>query len=267
MNISSQHHSFDILLAAKFGVEESILIHHFQHWIRINRYRKRNIRDDRCWSYQSRKDIQAHFPYWNVDRVKYLCEKLVFMGVLMTANFNKNPIDKTLWYAFVDEKTFGVDEESSNIFYEGQKCPSMGKSAQPIPDTRNTDTKNCAKAQTALPKKMKIAKEKKEVEKFVCFTDVQLESLIKKADGSEELVKKWCKILSEWKIKKSIEYRSNDYAAIINWVIKAEQENKEWKSANKSQTSYTDYNPNASERVSRELASLTPEQRLKILNG
>jgi hypothetical protein len=148
MTFSSQHHTFDISLAAEYGVECAILIHHFQHWIRINRASKRNVKEGRCWTYQSRKDIQAHFPYWNYDKVKYLCEKLEQMGVLITNNFNKISIDKTLWYAFVDEKRFGLDEESSNNLYERQNCPSMGKSAQregksaqPIPDTiPNTKT-------------------------------------------------------------------------------------------------------------------------------
>lgn len=136
MNISSQHHSFDILFASKFGVEESILIHHFQHWIRINRYRNRNIHDGHCWTYQTRTDIQAHFPYWNVDRVKYLCEKLVSMGILITGNYNKKPMDHTLWYAFADEKQFGVDDESSNNFYDKAKVPNRkGKSAHAIPDS------------------------------------------------------------------------------------------------------------------------------------
>lgn len=148
--LSSQHHSFDIKLCGNYGMEEAVLIHHFLHWIRINRAAGRNVRDGRCWTYQTRKEIQLHFPYWNVDKVKYLCEKLVKSGVMIcTGKYNKSAIDKTLWYAFANEKAFGVDEESSNNVYERQKCPSMGKSASsmgksapPIPDTKpDTETK------------------------------------------------------------------------------------------------------------------------------
>lgn len=139
--LSSQHHSFDIALASRYGVECAILIHHFQHWIRINQFKKRNIRDGRCWTYQSRKDIQAHFPYWDYNEVRRLCEKLVAFGVLITANYNKSPIDKTLWYAFVDEKAFQVDWEFSKNVYERQNCHTKGKIATPIPDTKTTNTK------------------------------------------------------------------------------------------------------------------------------
>lgn len=156
MSFTSLHHSFDIQLATIYGVEEAILIHHFQHWIRINSFAGRNFRDGRTWSYQTRKDIQAHFPYWDVERIRYMCNQLVNLGVLITANFNKTGFDKTLWYAFVDEKKFGVDQESSRnlcgnkeIFTNGKiptssgKIPNgCGKIPKPIPDTKNTDTKN-----------------------------------------------------------------------------------------------------------------------------
>ncbi len=157
MSFSSQHHSFDIKLAAMYGVEEAILIHHFQHWIRINKSKGKNLREGRTWMYQTRKDIQAHFPYLNVDRVKYLTEKLVEFGVLVTANYNKSAIDKTLWYAFVNESEFVVDIDVSNNTYERQKCPSRGKSAHregksasPIPDTI-TDTKAKIKEEGEKP--------------------------------------------------------------------------------------------------------------------
>lgn len=148
-NTSSQHHSFDVLLAKRFGIEEAILIHHFQFWIRINRFKKKNIIDGKCWTYQSRKDIQAHFPYWSVEEVRRICEKLETMGVLVTANFNKSSIDRTLWYAFADEEMFGVDEKFSNSFYERQNCQMQmadspnanGKSATAIPDTKTDTTK------------------------------------------------------------------------------------------------------------------------------
>lgn len=137
--MNSLHHSFDIDLAKRYGVECAILIHHFQHWIRVNRRCKRNIRDGKCWTFQTRKEIQAHFGYWTFEEVKYLCEKLVALDVLVTANYNKIKIDKTLWYAFKNEELFGVDDESSNKVYEREKSPSRGKIPSPIPDTKTED--------------------------------------------------------------------------------------------------------------------------------
>ena len=117
-SVSSQHHSFDIGLAAQFGVECAILIHHFQHWIRINRFKENHIFKDRCWMYEKKKDIQAHFPYWSYEEVKYLIDKLVASGILLKDNYNKNPLNRTNWYAFADEKMFKVDQESCDSFKE-----------------------------------------------------------------------------------------------------------------------------------------------------
>lgn len=135
---TSTVHCYDIRLAGLYGVEEAVLIHHFLYWVKYNARMKKNFKDGRTWTYQSRVEIQAHFPYLNYDRIKYLCEKLVRLGVLVTAKHNKAHFDKTLWYAFADEQAFGVYEGVSNKVYEGQKCPSKGKSAQPIPHTKTS---------------------------------------------------------------------------------------------------------------------------------
>ncbi len=145
---SGESHGFDPKVAVLLGsVELAILVRHFAFWVRFNRMKKGkknpNLRDGRCWTYQSRADIQIHFPYWSVDEVRRLCEKLVEKGVLITANYNRNPhINKTLWYAFKDEKHWGVDENSKNV-YERQKCQSSGKIAtRPAKLPHPTDTKS-----------------------------------------------------------------------------------------------------------------------------
>lgn len=151
----SQHHSFDIHLAARIGIEEAILVQHFQHWIRINRKRGKNIREGHCWMYETMQHIADHFPYMNYEKVKYCIERLVDCGILKKGNFNKLAIDKTNWYAFVDEAYFGVDQQSidkliedSKNLYERENSPSMGKIPHPsgkipsaIPDTKEKDTK------------------------------------------------------------------------------------------------------------------------------
>lgn len=160
MSLSSQHHSFDIAIAAMFGVECAILIHHFQHWIRINRSCNRNVHEGRCWTYQTRKSIRAHFPYWKEDEVRRLTDKLVEQGVLIKGNHNKSQMDRTIWYAFSNEKAFQVDEEfigsiykNSNNFCDLAKVPNglakvpnaIGKSATAIPDTKAKDSKTTDK--------------------------------------------------------------------------------------------------------------------------
>lgn len=116
----SLHHSFDIDLAEKYGVHEAIIIHHFQHWIRINQKLKRNLNLGRTWTYQTLDEIAAHFPYLSKSEVFEIIEKLcngrgrrskkseLFDPVLMKGNFNKKKYDTTTWYAFVSEEMFTV---------------------------------------------------------------------------------------------------------------------------------------------------------------
>lgn len=115
--MKSLHHSFDIDLAAEYGTHEAILIHHFQHWIGENQRLKRNFINDRTWSNQTLEEIAAHFTYFTPDQVRDILYKLehgkarkgkhqVFKPVLVKGNYNKKKHDRTVWYAFVDEKKF-----------------------------------------------------------------------------------------------------------------------------------------------------------------
>jgi hypothetical protein len=235
--LSSQHHSFDIALASTYGVECAILIQHFQHWIRINRAAGRNIREGRAWTYQSRKEIQLHFPYWTFEEVKYLCEKLVEEGVLITQNFNKNKIDKTLWYAFVDEEAFKVSEGFSKNLYEREnslsrreKSLSKGKSPQPIPHTITTNTETHIKAKTLKGTNEKSASPppppvesfyKEKFENKVLITPEQRQRLVDKF-GLEATVDHYAEKLYRYSLNRPSQfkkYKRHDLT-IEDWIEK-----------------------------------------------
>lgn len=150
MNFSSQHHSFDIALAEAYGIEKAILIHHLQHWIRINRDHNRNFKEGRYWTYQTCKYMQCTFAYMSVRSVRYHLQGLVKLGVIQTGNFNKDKLDKTLWYSFVNEKKFigykikkslpsdqNVKSCSQNV-----KCSDKNVTCIIGTDTKASDKKN-----------------------------------------------------------------------------------------------------------------------------
>lgn len=101
-------HAFNPTFAALYGVEEAILIAHFQYWINHNKRLGRNEHDGRTWMYSTREEIAAHFPYWNSDQVRRITDRLVEKKVLIKGNYNKIPMDKTLWYAFENEEIFTI---------------------------------------------------------------------------------------------------------------------------------------------------------------
>lgn len=146
---SSENHSFDVKLAKDVGsVDLAILIHHFQHWINFNKRLKRNFKEGKTWSFQTRQEIAAHFPYWSPDQVRRYTDKLCDIGILEKGNFNKNSNDHTIWYAFLNEEFFiNNDEGDSEEISPGKSAKSPGKSASPagksasaIPHTKQ-DTK------------------------------------------------------------------------------------------------------------------------------
>ena len=202
--MSGQHHSYDTGLARIYGIEAAILIHHFQHWIGVNQRLGRNFKEERTWTYQTKEEILAHFSYFTYDTVRRTLEKLIKKGVLLKKNFNKCSFDKTLWYAFANEKAFMPDTDS-NKDYERQKRPStgenahgMGQNARPIPDTI-PDTKTTDKGSsnprapvTAAPAKFSVTAtappliKKIEYRPKVFFTEAEYQ-IAEKVHGTTKL--------------------------------------------------------------------------------
>jgi len=117
---ASINHSFDVKLAAQLkSIELAILVHHFQYWINKNQKLDRNFKDGRTWTYQTREEIAANFPYFTKDQVRRYTDKLVKLKILKKGNYNKLKMDKTTWYSFENEEMFTI----------GRFANSMGESA------------------------------------------------------------------------------------------------------------------------------------------
>lgn len=129
-------HSFEVNHAKEYGLAEAVLIKNFKFWIEHNIDQKYNFKDGRTWTYISLKELAKNFEYLSEKQVRTAIDHLVADGVLMKGNYNKLAIDKTLWYAFVDEKKFIKP-------YDVTENPSaqVGNRAAPevkaIPDTLN----------------------------------------------------------------------------------------------------------------------------------
>ena len=218
--LTSLHHSFDVGLAEEYGIEEAILIHHFQHWITLNNRKGKNLINGKTWSFQALEKIAVHFPYLNRVKVKHTLNCLVDKGVLVKGNFNKLAIDKTTWFAFVDEDKF-ISKISNNV-YEGQNCPSMAKIVHPldkivqaIPDTKKKDTK---KKDILVPQAVGGSLIFISIKERVKLTQKQCDELTKTygKEGFEWMVDK----LNTYKITKNQTYNS-DFKVMKSWVIGA----------------------------------------------
>ena len=131
------HHSFDLAHASKYGLKEAILIHHFQHWIRVNRTLKQNQKEGRTWTYQTMLWIAAHFPYLG-DRwaIRGIINSLIDQGVLRKGCYNKQVRDRTTWYAFEDESVFVPDDSKNNAQSENSHLAKC-EISPPLPDHKS----------------------------------------------------------------------------------------------------------------------------------
>lgn len=109
--------TFDIATAVEFkSIELAILIKYFQNQFLIEKTEKYFFQK-RTWISRSFLQISKDCPYWSKKQVERLMQKMIQQKILIKEKFNKEKMNQTCWYAFVDEKRF-VDFEFIEWFKE-----------------------------------------------------------------------------------------------------------------------------------------------------
>ena len=84
-----------------------IFIANLASWLRFNIDKEnpahRNIREGRCWSYNTIKDLHNYFDFWSVKNIRTIIKHCQEQGLILVGNFNKNKYDKTSWYTLTDK--------------------------------------------------------------------------------------------------------------------------------------------------------------------
>lgn len=92
-------------LARELGLNEALILQQIHYWIEINKKTGKNFYEGRYWTYNSIRSWRENdFDYMSFETVKRTFAKLEKQGYLITANFNKDPRDKTKWYTLNDDK-------------------------------------------------------------------------------------------------------------------------------------------------------------------
>jgi hypothetical protein len=146
-------HSFEVEHAKRYGLAEAVLIKNFKFWIEHNIDQKYNFKDGRTWTYISLKELAKNFDYLSEKQVRTAIDHLIKDKVLLKGNYNKLAIDKTLWYAFVEENKFVKPYDRMETPFAQSGRP-LDQEVKAIPDTlniySNTNTNNNI---SAKPKK------------------------------------------------------------------------------------------------------------------
>ncbi|MCF7791213.1 MAG: hypothetical protein K9M56_04360 [Victivallales bacterium] len=144
------NHSFDVELATKIGLGESIVLQHIFFWYQRNKANNKNYHSGTWWSYNSLKAFEEIFPYLTQKQIRNTLFKLEKGGYIKTGEFNQIKFDRTKWYTLTDfglkllesfcyaqSDTFDLSKGQMSIVERATlNCPK----GKPIPDN-NTDIK------------------------------------------------------------------------------------------------------------------------------
>ena len=139
-------HSFDINIAAKYGIHTAILLKNLHFWIVKNRANEKHYHEGKYWTYNSQKAFAELFPYLTERQVKYTIEKMKKDELIIVGNFNENPYDKTSWYALTDKAFELLGDEQKNgekpENTDGTKLSNRIDKSVPIDETKLSNGEN-----------------------------------------------------------------------------------------------------------------------------
>jgi len=144
-------YSFDPKLAKDIGLEESIMMTHFQFWIVKNKTNNKHEYDGHTWTYNSVNAFELQFPFWTKNQISRILKSLEKKNVIKVGNYNKAKYDRTKWFCIIDEQRF-LDLKNCNVanaeMQSGKTRNGMLQNQKPIPVTKavtETDTKTIYK--------------------------------------------------------------------------------------------------------------------------
>lgn len=131
-------HSFDVDIAAEYGVNCAILLNHMWFWCEKNRANERHLYNGHYWTYSSVKALEELFPYMSKNSITRSLAKLKDNELLMEGNYNKSAYDRTKWYALTQKAYYILSKEEIHL---PKIRNGNAQSQKPIPDNI-TDNKH-----------------------------------------------------------------------------------------------------------------------------
>ena len=109
---------FDGRIAKEYGVDAAVFIAMLQFWIAKNEANDRHFHDGRYWTYNSIRAMEKLFPWWSKRQIERIVKNLKEVGVVLTANYNRDSHDRTLFYA-LDESKLPISPSASEVSPNG----------------------------------------------------------------------------------------------------------------------------------------------------
>tara|TARA_R110000850_G_C9996087_1_gene467947 strand:+ start:6245 stop:7045 length:801 start_codon:yes stop_codon:yes gene_type:complete len=154
------NYSFDIEDAKKHGVDGAVMLSNLKYWLRHNLANGNHLHDDNVWTFNSKRAFADLFPFWSESQIKRILNALINSGEIITGNYNKRAMDRTIWYAVADVKSLEMTIGRNQLMNQTKPSNELDEIDQALPDSKqqivNTDiTITFDQFYSAYPKKLK----------------------------------------------------------------------------------------------------------------
>ena len=95
-------HTFNVSLATRIGLNESLMLQHFLFWHKYNLDKEEMFKDGRVWFFMSAAKISNYFPYLTQKKIRGAIEHLIVLGLVTKGDYNKDKLNRTSWYSLND---------------------------------------------------------------------------------------------------------------------------------------------------------------------
>lgn len=201
------NYSFDKEHAIKYGVDEAIMLHNMIFWIDKNRANSKHFYEDRYWTYNSVEAFKQLFEFWTAKQLRRIIESLVNQKVIIRGNFNKSNMDRTGWYALVNQDAllgiYHSPNQANEIVGKGEAIPYSKQDDKPLPEGKEV---TLPFSDSELKKKrMQFIKPSLQEIKLIIKDEILAQKFLNHYDGNG------------WKIgrTKMVDWKSTAH----NWVL------------------------------------------------
>ncbi len=108
------NHSFNIAVAAEYGILEAVLLEYLNFWVTKNKANGVQYYDGYYWTYNSTKALAELFPYASKTTIYRALRHLEDEGLVLSGNYNKAAYDRTMWYTLAEKGSLLLDGKDGN---------------------------------------------------------------------------------------------------------------------------------------------------------
>lgn len=95
--------TFDVELAAKFGLNNAIFLQDLAYWIEVNKKRDQAFRDGRYWTYSTTEELANRHPYWTKNQIRHIVDTCKQSGWIVVEHYDKSNYNRRNWYSIAGE--------------------------------------------------------------------------------------------------------------------------------------------------------------------